>query len=114
MCENCLVVNGIADEMLALVPLLKSDRTDEMVEAGIAAIPSLRETGYTVEDFHKMSINDLAGLIAIRAARACEVIDGMPCSMVLGEWGGMALQGEISNSPFAAFLMLFGDEEGEG
>lgn len=118
MCERCLAINGIADEIMALAPLMKSDCTDELVEESISKIPGLSETGFTVAHFHAMTMNDLAGLIAIRAARAVFLIDQEPCSIVLGTWGGMMLQteqmGMMMHVPsMAEFLeILFGDAPG--
>lgn len=112
MCERCLIINGLADEISALVPVLKSDRTEDAWETAFNVCPGLAQGGLTVEQFQELPIFEICGLVAIRLARAVSAVDEVPCSSVLGQWASMSLDSEmlsVAESPLGQFLkQIFG------
>lgn len=116
MCDKCLEVNGLADEIVVLTQLMKSNRTDEDTQRVIDAIPALKD--FRIEDFNNMPLSDLCSLIAVRAARATSIATDQLPGQVMNEWFQRVAASEIAamieGSPIIAILMELDDENAGG
>lgn len=99
MCKACDEISKVSEELTLLVPLLNLNRTDEQILAAIDGIGSFKRQGMTYSDLAEMEIDDLCGVIAVRAARCVSLaIPGKPLSIILGEWAGIAFQQEATHA----------------